>query len=56
VTPAEVQAAFEAFALLEPEIQKGIAGLIHLFHKSPTAQTAQDFIALAQQYIADLPK
>jgi hypothetical protein len=33
LNPAEIIAAIEAFKELEPEIQKGIVAIIHLFHK-----------------------
>ena len=33
MNPAEIIAAIEAFKELEPEIQKGIGAIIHLFHK-----------------------
>ena len=33
MTPAEIEAAIEAFNLLEPEVQKGVAALIHLLQK-----------------------
>lgn len=33
MTPAEVALAIQAFLELEPDIQKGIVGLIHLIHK-----------------------
>jgi hypothetical protein len=32
MTPAEVALAIQAFLELEPEVQKGIVGLIHLIH------------------------
>lgn len=33
---AEVNAGIEVFKLLEPEIQKGLIGLFHLFHRKQT--------------------
>lgn len=53
MTPAEIEAAIEAFNLLEPEVQKGVAALIHLLHKSPP--TAQDYIAQALTLLANVP-
>lgn len=42
MTPAEIEAAVQAFLELEPEIQKGVAALIHLIHhKSKPATPAQ---------------
>lgn len=54
MNPAEIQAAIEAFQLLEPEVQKGIVGLIHLLHRKPP--TAADYIAQAQRLLAAQPK
>jgi hypothetical protein len=39
VNPAEIIAAVEAFKDLEPEIQKGIAAIIHLFHHKKKLQS-----------------
>lgn len=49
MTPEEIDLAIQAFQLLEPEVQKGIAGLIHLAHKKQL--TADDYIAAAQVLI-----
>lgn len=49
MTPEEIAALFEAFNLLEPEVQKGIAGLVHLFHKKQL--TAQDYLDQAKQLL-----
>ena len=54
MTPAEIQAAIVAFNLLEPEAQKGVAALIHLFHKKQL--TAQDYLAMAQAMLAQQAK
>jgi hypothetical protein len=54
MTPAEIDAAIEAFNLLEPEVQKGIAALIHVLHKKPP--TAQDFIDEATALLASNPE
>jgi hypothetical protein len=40
MSPAEIIAAVEAFKDLEPEIQKGIGAIIHLFHKKKQANPA----------------
>jgi hypothetical protein len=40
MTPSEIIAAVEAFKDLEPEIQKGIGAIIHLFHKKKQPATA----------------
>lgn len=53
VTPEEIQLAIEAFNLLEPEVQKGVAGLIHVLHKKPPE--AQDFIDRANALLANVP-
>ena len=53
MTPEEIQAALEAFQLLEPEVQKGVAGLIHLLHKKPP--TLQDYIDQANALLANIP-
>ena len=50
MSPAEVQAAIEAFQFLAPGVQKGIAALIHHFKKAPL--TPEAFIAQAQALIA----
>jgi hypothetical protein len=52
MTPAEIQAAIQAFQLLEPQAQKGIAALIHLIHHT---KNAQDYIAEAQALLDKLP-
>ena len=38
MTPEEIAAALEVFNLLEPEVQKGIVALIHLFRAKQTGQ------------------
>lgn len=43
----------EAFNLLEPQIQKGIAALIHIMHGQP--KTAQDYINEANALLAKRP-
>ena len=53
MTPEEIMAAIEAFNLLEPEAQKGIVALIHLFHKAPL--TAQDYLNQALLALANVP-
>lgn len=53
MNPADVQAAIEAFQFLEPQIQKGIAALIHHFKKAPL--TPQAFIAQAQALLGPPP-
>lgn len=40
MTPEEIALAIQAFLDLEPEIQKGIVGLVHLFHKQKKMQQA----------------
>lgn len=40
MTPEEIALAVQAFMQLEPEVQKGIVALVHLFHKKKTAQPA----------------
>jgi hypothetical protein len=47
VTAAEIQAALAVFQILEPQAQKAIAGLIHLFHQKQVGSAA-DYIAAAQ--------
>lgn len=37
MTPEEIALAVQAFMQLEPEVQKGIVALVHLFHKSKTS-------------------
>lgn len=54
MTPAEIDAAIQAFQLLEPEMQKGVAALIHVMHKKPP--TAQDFIDQATVLLANNPE
>jgi hypothetical protein len=45
MTPEEIEAAIEAFQLLEPVVQKGIATLIDKLHHK--TMTAQDYLDLA---------
>jgi hypothetical protein len=45
MTPEEIEAAIEAFQLLEPVVQKGIASLIDKLHHK--TMTAQDYLDLA---------
>lgn len=53
----EIQAAMAAFQILEPEVQKGIAALIHHFDKSSTQKplTPQEFIQEAEALLAASP-
>ena len=37
MTPEEIALALQAFVELEPEVQKGIVALVHLFHKPKAA-------------------
>jgi len=53
MTPQEIAAAIEAFNLLEPEAQKGIATLIHLVHKKQL--TAQDYLDQATAILSNKP-
>jgi hypothetical protein len=46
VNPAEIAAAVQAFQLLEPIVQQGIAALIHKAQKKQL--TAQDYLDQAQ--------
>jgi hypothetical protein len=55
MNPAEVQAALVAFQALEPEVQRGIVGLIHLFHKKPADAKAQAYLAKAAALLAAQP-
>ena len=43
--PAEIEAAIQAFQLLEPVVQKGVADLIQKLHHKQL--TAQDYLNLA---------
>jgi hypothetical protein len=45
MTPAEIEAAIEAFELLEPPIQQAVASLIHKLQSKK--MTAQDYLDLA---------
>lgn len=45
MTPEEIEAAIEAFQLLEPVVQNGVATLIGKLHKKQ--MTAQDYLDLA---------
>ena len=49
MTPEEILAAVQAFQLLEPLAQQGIAKLIHLAHRKQL--TAEDYLAAAAQLI-----
>jgi hypothetical protein len=46
VTPAEIQLAIQAFQILEPIAQRGIADLIHKVQKKQPL-SAQDYLDLA---------
>ena len=37
MTPQEIALAIQAFMELEPEVQKGIVAIVHLFHKPKVA-------------------
>lgn len=54
MTPTEIQAAIEAFQLLEPELQRGVAGLIHLLHRKP--KMAADYLEEARALLAKQPQ
>ena len=53
MTPAEIEAAIQAFQLLEPQIQKEVAALIHLVHKRQL--TTQDLLDQAAKILAANP-
>jgi hypothetical protein len=49
MTPAEIQMAVQAFQVLEPLAQRGVADLIHKLHRKTL--TAQDYLDMAAKFV-----
>lgn len=55
--PAELTAMIEAFNLLEPEVQRGVAALVHIIaRKNPKIEAANQAAIAAGVDPAQLPK